>query len=108
MPLPARSVSKIEPDQHRLAEEIAAVGSHSGRAVAIVLGMQGQVGPSRMMNEVADQQRMGIDVVIVLRKGRVALAIVSNEIVPIGKKPEPPVCFFNLSRCVTVLVNASL
>lgn len=58
-PSPAlRSVGKVESDQHRLPQEIAAVGADTGRTVGIVLGMQRQVGPGGMMDEVPHQKRM--------------------------------------------------
>jgi hypothetical protein len=92
------SIGKVEPDEHRLAQQISAcgnartisclrppiiLGSYAFRSIGVVFYMQRNIGPVRLVDEISRQERMGVDVIVVFGKCRIALPVVSDEVIAI-------------------------
>lgn len=80
-------VREVQADQHGLAEQIASSDAHPFSPVVVVLGMPSQIGPRGLVNEVPNQEGMGVDIVKVMGNGGVPLPIVADDVVPIGEEP---------------------
>ena len=80
-------VGEIQADQHGLTKQISACCTDPFGPVRVELGVQGQIGPRRLVKKVSSQKGMGIDIVIVVGKAGIPLPIVANDVVSIGEEP---------------------
>lgn len=84
---PLLLIGKVEPDKHRLPEQVTAARPHPYRPISVVLCVERQIRSRRLMDVISSHERLGVDVIVVLRKRRIALAIVSDEVIPIREEP---------------------